>query len=89
MCSAGLLAVAFTNSRRVLVMTTKGNVILSASTTGWPNGVVGPADRSLQLPTPRGIGVPMTVGAGTWWIDRSSFRWLNRARSLHDSQTAG
>jgi hypothetical protein len=88
-CSAGLVAVAFTNTRRVLVITSKGNVILSASTSGWPNGVVGPADRSLELPAPTGIGVPMTVGTSTWWIDRSSFRWLNRARSLLDPKKAG
>src|SRR5580704_2230691 len=37
-CSAVLLGVVFTNTRRVLVLTTKGNVILTASTTGWPNG---------------------------------------------------
>jgi hypothetical protein len=88
-CSAGLVAVAFTNTRRVLVITTKGNVILSASTSGWPNGVVGPADRSLELPAPTGIGVAMTVGTSTWWIDRSSYRWLNRARSLLDPKDAG
>jgi hypothetical protein len=87
-CSAALVAVAFTNTRRVLVITPKGNVILSASTSGWPNGVVGPADRSVELPVPAGIGVPMTVGARTWWIDRSSYRWLNRARSLQETAPA-
>jgi hypothetical protein len=88
-CSAGLVAVAFTNTRRVLAITTKGNVILSASTSGWPNGVVGPADRSLQLPAPVGIGVQISLGTSIWWIDRSSYRWLNRARILHDVDAPG
>jgi hypothetical protein len=88
-CSTVLLAVVFTNTRRVLVITTKGNVILTASTSGWPNGVVGPAEQSLQLPAPVGIGVPMTVGTSTWWVDRSSYYWLKRARSLHGAEATG
>jgi hypothetical protein len=88
-CSVILLAVMFTNTRRVLAMTTKGNVLLTASTSGWPNGVVGPADRSLVLPRPSGLGVAVRLGTASWWIDRSSYRSLNRARSFQDAGTAG
>jgi hypothetical protein len=70
-------------------MTTKGNVLLTASTSGWPNGVVGPADRSLVLPRPSGLGVAVRLGTASWWIDRSSYRSLNRARSSQDAGTAG
>jgi hypothetical protein len=77
--------VVVTNTRRVLVLTTKGNVILTASTTGWPNGVVGPAGESLRLPAPAGMGVTLTLGTTTWWIDRSSYRWLSRARSMQST----
>jgi hypothetical protein len=86
-CSAALIAVVFTNTRRVLVITTKGNVILTASASGWPNGVDGPVESSLRLPAPAGMGVTMTVGATTWWIDRSSYRWLDRARSIQAAES--
>jgi hypothetical protein len=88
-CSAVLLGVVVTNTRRVLVLTSKGNVLLTASATGWPNGVVGPAGESLRLPAPAGMGVTLTVGSATWWIDRSSYRWLSRARSMQGADATG
>ncbi len=81
-CSVLLVVVVVTNTRRVLVITAKGNVILTASTSGWPDGVVGPADPAIRLPEPAGLGVAVTIGGGRWWIDRSSYRSLRRARSL-------
>jgi hypothetical protein len=79
--STVLIVVAATNTRRVLVLTGKGNVVLAASLSGRPNGVVGPAPRRIEIPEPAGLGVRVGVGGGTWWVDRSAFRALRRARS--------
>jgi hypothetical protein len=76
-----LIVVAATNTRRVLVLTGKGNVVLAASLSGRPNGVIGPAPRRIELPEPTGLGVSVDVGGGKWWVDRSAFRALRRARS--------
>jgi hypothetical protein len=87
--SIALGFVVATNRRQVLVLTGKGNVILSASTTGWPNGVVGPADRRIELPEPKGLGVVVIVAGQPWWVDRSSYRWLAQARSVQEAEAAG
>jgi hypothetical protein len=78
--SAVLVVVAATNTRRVLVMTTKGNVLLAASVTGRPEGIVGPVPRQVPLPEPVGSGVSVDIEGTTWWVDRSSYRLLRRAR---------
>lgn len=78
--SAALVMVVATNTRRVLVLTGKGNVVLTASVSGWPEAVVGPAPRDLTIPEPVGLGVSLNVGGSTWWVDRSSFRFLKRAK---------
>lgn len=77
-----LVAVMVTNTRRVLALTGKGNVILSASLRGWPTGVVGPAPRDLDLPAPAGLGVRIDIAGETWWIDRSAYRFVRRAREI-------
>ena len=78
--SAVLVAVVATNTRRVLALTNKGNVLLRASVSGWPEGVVGPAPRQLEIPEPAGLGVSLEIAGTTWWVDRSYFRFLRRAR---------
>ncbi len=72
--SAALAAVVATNRREVLAVTGLGTVVLAASLSGWPNGVVGPAERTVDLPPPAGLGVRVTLGGRSWWVDRSSFR---------------
>src|SRR6266571_3808106 len=71
-----------TNTRRVIALTDQGNVVLSASLGGWPNGVVGPGPHHLELPEPHGVGVPVRLDSRTWWVDRSSFRFLRRALAV-------
>jgi hypothetical protein len=83
--SVVLVAVMFTNTRKVIALTGKGNVMLSASMKGWPTGVIGPAPRTLPLPEPAGLGVKVEVEGATWWIDRSSYRLLRRARAANRS----
>ena len=77
-----LVVVMLTNTRSVIAVTAKGNVILSASLRGWPNGVIGPAPRQLDLPEPAGLGVRIDIEGASWWIDRSSYRLLRRARAI-------
>jgi hypothetical protein len=71
-----------TNTRQVIAFTDMGTVILSASLTGWPHGVVGPGPRHVDLPEPRGVGVALRLDATTWWVDRASFRLLEHARRV-------
>ena len=78
--SVVLVVVVATNTRRVLVLTTKGNVLLAASVSGRPEGVVGPVPRQLTIPEPVGFGVSVDLEGARWWVDRSSFRLLRRAR---------
>jgi hypothetical protein len=77
-----LVVVMFTNTRKVVALTGKGNVLLSASLRGWPTGVLGPAPRNLDLPPPAGLGVRVELAGETWWVDRSAFRLLRRARAI-------
>jgi hypothetical protein len=78
--SVVLVTVVLTNTRRVLALTGKGNVMMTASISGWPTGVIGPARRDLDLPEPSGLGVKLEIEGATWWVDRSSYRLLRRAR---------
>jgi hypothetical protein len=80
--SAALATAVATNRRQVLAVTGMGTVVLTASITGWPNGIVGPAERALELPPPSGLGARVSIGGRTWWIDRSSFASLRRARTM-------
>jgi hypothetical protein len=81
--SVVLVAVMFTNTRKVIALTGKGNVMMSASAKGWPTGVIGPAPRVLHLPEPAGLGVKVEVEGATWWVDRSSYRLLRGARAAN------
>ena len=87
--SAALATVAATNRRQILAVTGMGTVVLAASITGWPSGIVGPAERTLELPAPAGLGARIRVGGQTWWIDRSSFRSLTRARAMPPRNPGG
>ena len=87
--SAALATIAATNRRQILAVTAMGTVILAASITGRPNGIVGPAERTLELPAPAGLGARIRVGGRTWWIDRSSFRSLTRARAMQPGDGDG
>jgi hypothetical protein len=80
--SVALVVVMVTNTRTVVALTDKGNVLLSASLRGWPTGVAGPAPRKLDLPPPAGLGVRVEIAGETWWVDRSAFRLLRRARDM-------
>ena len=73
-----------TNTRMMIAFTDMGTVVLSASVGGWPNGVAGPGPRHLQLPEPHGVGVAVRLepDGRQWWVDRSSFRFLERARAV-------
>jgi hypothetical protein len=84
-----LVIVVATNTRRVLVLTGKGNVVLAASVSGWPEGVVGPGPRQIAIPDPAGLGVSLDIAGTTWWVDRSSFRFLRRAKLTHADGTGG
>jgi hypothetical protein len=44
--------------------------------------VVGPAPRDLDLPAPAGVGVRIDIAGETWWIDRSAYRFVRRAREI-------
>ena|SRR5947209_7305982 len=87
--SAALATVAATNRRQILAVTGMGTVILAASLTGWPNGIVGPAERTLVLPAPSRLGARIRVGGRTWWIDPSSSRDLTRARAVQQRPADG
>ncbi len=78
--SAVLVLIGATNTRRVLALTGMGNVVLAASVSGWPEGVVGPGPRDLDIPEPAGLGVRLDIAGTSWWVDRSSFRFVRRAR---------
>jgi hypothetical protein len=87
--SVVLTALALTNSRQVVALTGKGNVMLTASISGRPAGVLGPVDRDLSLPEPAGLGVSVDVGGRIWWVDRSSFLFLRRARLAQCTEREG
>ena len=78
--SVVVLVVGATNRRRVLALTARGHVALTASMRGWPQAVAGPAGRQLALPEPHGLGQPVEVAGTSWWIDRSAFGFLRHAR---------
>jgi hypothetical protein len=80
--SVVLVLVVATNQRRILCLTRQGNVLLLASTTAWPTAVSGPVEGQPLLPEPRGLGAAVTIDGRTWWIDRSSYQSLARARAV-------
>ena len=86
--SAGVLvALATTNQRRVLAFTSTGVLVVVASAKGRPVAVAGSAPSPLDLPRPAGLGGAVELEGRTWWIDRSAFPRLRRARDLLDVAT--
>jgi hypothetical protein len=80
-----VVAVSSTNRHQVLAFTGHGNVALAASRKGWPEAAAGPVERDLALPEPVGLGVPLELAGTTWWVDRSSFRFLRHALGLREA----
>jgi hypothetical protein len=78
----GLLLLGATNRHRVLAITSSGVVLLVASAGGKPLAAIGPAPDDLALPDPAGVGAPVELAGGRWWVDRASFPRLRRAREL-------
>jgi hypothetical protein len=79
---AALLGLAATNQRRVLAVTRMGTVLLSATLRARPTGVIGPVPDGLALPAPIGAGAAVDLPDGRWWVDRSSYARLRRAREV-------
>jgi hypothetical protein len=79
--SVVLVLVVATNQRRILCVTRQGNVLLLASTTAWPIAVAGPVAGELRLPEPSGLGAAITIEGRNWWIDRSAYQALAKARA--------
>jgi len=83
---AVLLALAATNRRRVLAVTRMGVVLLSATLRGHAVSPEGPGPEDLALPPPRGVGAPVELADGRWWVDRSAYPRLRRAREALGEQ---
>src|ERR1700730_11803403 len=71
--SALIVGLAVTNTRRVLAVTAMGNVVLTASLSGWPTGISGPTGTDVALPDPTGLGVSIALDGSRWWVDRAWF----------------
>jgi len=85
-----LFALAITNRRRVLAVTRMGTVLLSATLRGRATAAIGPAPEDLELPAARGVGAPVELGDGRWWVDRASYPRLRAARdALGGGPTGG
>ena len=80
--AAALATQAVTNRHRVLAITSSGVVLLAASSRGRPLVALGPAPPDLSLPTPAGLGAPIVLDGGPWWVERSAFARLRQARRL-------
>ena len=79
---AVLLALAATNRRRVLAVTRSEVVVLRATLRGRPVATLGRAPGAVELPEPRGVGASLQLEDGRWWVDRSTYPRLRRAREL-------
>jgi hypothetical protein len=80
--AVAVIGLAVANSRRILAITSRGVVILAASSRGRPVAMIDVAPEGLQLPPPTGLGVPVVLRGQIWWVDRSGFPRLRRAREL-------
>jgi hypothetical protein len=80
--AATMVGLAVGNGRRILAVTSRGVVVLAASSRGRPVAVIDVAPEGLQLPPPAGLGVPLVLRGQTWWVERSGFPRLRRAREL-------
>ena len=86
---AALLVVAAVDRRRVLAVTGDGLVVLAASRRGRPRLPASPAPAGLRLPEAVGLGAPVELADGRWWVDRSGFARLRRAHELQDGAATG
>lgn len=87
-CSGALLALALTNTKRVLAVSRSGVAVLAADLRNHPLAPIGDAPAGLVLPEPRGIGVPVELADGRWWVDRVHFARLRRAGELRPPPTS-
>jgi hypothetical protein len=77
-----------TNQHRVLAVSGGELVVMAASLRGRPLAPIGTAPAALELPEPRGVGAPVILADGCWWVDRSAYGRLRRARELRTRQAA-
>ena len=82
LAAIALVGVRASDQRRVIALTTSGTVILSASLAGKPLAAVGAGPQALEFPAPIGLGAPVPLGDRTWWVDRTEYPRLRRAREL-------
>jgi hypothetical protein len=80
--AGAVVGLAATNRKRVLAVGRDGVFLLSASRLGRPTKLLGPAPKDLTLPVPAGLGTGVQLGPDRWWVDRSAFPRLVRARAL-------
>jgi hypothetical protein len=78
--AVALLALAATNRKRVLAVTSDGVAVTAASVRGRPLVEIGTA--TVDFPPPSGAGVPVVIDGTRWWVDRTAFARLARAREL-------
>ena len=82
LAAIALVGVRASDQRRVIALTTSGTVIVSASLAGKPLAAVGSGPRAFALPAATGLGAPVRLGDRTWWVDRTEYPRLRRAREL-------
>jgi hypothetical protein len=87
--SALLVGVGLTNTRAVLAVSAMGDVVLTASLSGWPTGVSRTTKNKVALPAPAGLGVKVELDGTSWWVDRSWFGLLRTARSIEATNADG
>ena len=82
LAGVALVGVRLADRRHILAVTPHGVVEVAATAAGRPLAAVGTGPARLTFPAPSGVGVPIMVGPQRWWIDRSEFARLRRAREL-------
>lgn len=82
LAGVALVGLRVADRRRILALTPDGVVEVVATAGGRPLAAVGRGPARLTFPAPAGFGVPIMVGPNRWWIDRSEFARLRRAREL-------
>ena len=80
-----LVGLRLADVRRVMALTEGGVVIVAATASGRPVAAVGSAPAGFRFPAPAGMGVRIDVGSDRWWVDRSEFARLRRARELQET----
>jgi len=88
-CAAALLVLAATNTKRVLAVNRRDMVVLAATLRSRPVAPIGQPAGDVTFPEPRGVGVPIELADGRWWVDRVHYPRLRRARELRPPPTPG